>query len=243
MRIQLISDVHLEFQKKPLSYLEPLLRHYHNQDDILVIAGDFLYLSKVPHQVLRYLSDNYRMIFYVPGNHEYYKLETSKAPEVLKSLEETYPKLKVLAAEKDPVEVDGIKFWGDTMWFEESPQNVLYQGFINDFYHIKQFQPWVYDRNRVFRERASYIIDKNTIVVTHHLPSYCCVDPIYKDSVLNRFFVCNMDWIISNEQPKYWLHGHTHEKVDVKLGETRVIANPFGYPDEYQIKKPLILDL
>jgi hypothetical protein len=33
-------------------------------------------------------------------------------------------------------------------------------------------------------------------------------------------------------QPKLWIHGHTHDRCDYVLAETRVVANPLGYPNE-----------
>ena len=33
-------------------------------------------------------------------------------------------------------------------------------------------------------------------------------------------------------RPKLWIHGHTHDRCDYVIGDTRVIANPFGYPKE-----------
>jgi predicted phosphodiesterase len=31
---------------------------------------------------------------------------------------------------------------------------------------------------------------------------------------------------------RLWIHGHTHWAFDYKIGETRVLANPRGYPHE-----------
>lgn len=31
--------------------------------------------------------------------------------------------------------------------------------------------------------------------------------------------------------PELWIHGHVHAKQDYRVGDTRVIANPRGYPD------------
>jgi hypothetical protein len=30
-----------------------------------------------------------------------------------------------------------------------------------------------------------------------------------------------------------WVHGHTHSSFDYKLGKTRIICNPRGYPGTF----------
>lgn len=30
---------------------------------------------------------------------------------------------------------------------------------------------------------------------------------------------------------RWWFHGHTHDSCDYQFGRTRVLCNPFGYPD------------
>lgn len=44
----------------------------------------------------------------------------------------------------------------------------------------------------------------------------------------------------------YWFFGHTHDAHKFKIGETRVMCNPRGYPNEYQESKfdpNLIIDV
>ena len=36
-------------------------------------------------------------------------------------------------------------------------------------------------------------------------------------------------FILDNPQILLWTHGHTHEVLDYKLGETRIVCNPRGY--------------
>ena len=67
--------------------------------------------------------------------------------------------------------------------------------------------------------------------MTHHLPSQQCVAPQHKDSPLNPFFVCDMEDLILERQPSLWLFGHTHSSVDIQIGKTRLLCNPFGYAD------------
>ena len=72
MRIQYMSDLHLEFQKNS-RYLK------HNElpvtGDVLVLAGDIFYLKDKVAPLTKFwkwASENYRQVLIVPGNHEYY---------------------------------------------------------------------------------------------------------------------------------------------------------------------------
>ena len=53
--------------------------------------------------------------------------------------------------------------------------------------------------------------------------------PRYAGHPLNPFFVCDLERLILERRPRLWLHGHTHNSVRTKLGETSLFCNPFGY--------------
>jgi hypothetical protein len=36
--------------------------------------------------------------------------------------------------------------------------------------------------------------------------------------------------MVGDAAPEYWIHGHIHRSRDYAVGETRIIANPRGYP-------------
>jgi hypothetical protein len=66
------------------------------------------------------------------------------------------------------------------------------------------------------------------VVVTHHLPSWRCVDSRYAQSVTNAAFCSDLDDLIG--KASLWIHGHTHVSLDRMLEGTRVVCNPRGYP-------------
>ena len=72
MRIQYMSDLHLEFQENSryLRYNELPVT-----GDVLVLAGDISYFKDKTAPVMnfwKWASKNYRQVLIVPGNHEYY---------------------------------------------------------------------------------------------------------------------------------------------------------------------------
>lgn len=71
------------------------------------------------------------------------------------------------------------------------------------------------------------------VVVTHHLPSPRSTHQKYTGSPLNRFFLATMslelEQLMFDRKPALWVHGHTHETCDYRVGVTRVVCNPRGY--------------
>lgn len=78
---------------------------------------------------------------------------------------------------------------------------------------------------------------EKVIVVGHHTPSHQSCHPRYKDDqVMNGAYHNSLeDYIMDHPQIVLWTHGHTHEKYDYMIGETRVVCNPRGYIGHEQI--------
>ena len=71
MKIQYCSDLHLEFAQN-----EKFLADHPIQavGDILVLAGDIIYWEpeNFKHRFFDYVSDHFKAVYYIPGNHEFY---------------------------------------------------------------------------------------------------------------------------------------------------------------------------
>src|SRR6185295_12942775 len=68
-----------------------------------------------------------------------------------------------------------------------------------------------------------------TVVVTHFAPARGSIAARFAGSPLNACFVSDLEPQIRRWQPALWLHGHTHDSFDYRIGATRVVANPRGY--------------
>ena len=226
MRIQILSDLHFEFHRdNGRSFVETL-------DpagvDALVLAGDISVGDDLP-EALGLLCRRFHgaAVIYVHGNHEFYHSDLESVRSLTRRACGENRNLSWL--DKSGVGVGGSWFWGAPLWFPHTVTDPSLMRMLCDFAEIKDFESWVYRENL---EADGFLLDNvrpGDIVVTHHLPSQLCVSPRFRDSSLNPFFVSDMTPFIQERQPSLWVHGHTHDSRDIRIGETRVICNPFGY--------------
>jgi Icc-related predicted phosphoesterase len=226
MKILVVSDLHFEFTSDGG---RSLVADFEKDVDVLVAAGDIAVGEGIP-EALRLLSQNYKHVVYVPGNHEYYGSTRSRVRTLIhKACKENDNLYWITGNAK---RIDDQRFIGDTLWFPKHPTAPKHN--MNDFRLIKDFEEWVYEENRQTVEMLGAHVCSQDIVVTHYLPSYQSVADKYRGSELNAFFVCDMEHVIRKEQPKLWIHGHTHTSCDYTIehengNKTRVVCNPFGY--------------
>jgi len=73
-------------------------------------------------------------------------------------------------------------------------------------------------------------LNNKVIVMTHHAPSYLSkLSYIPSGDALLPCYCSSMENFILDNNPDIWIHGHIHESKDYKVGDTRVVANPYGY--------------
>jgi Icc-related predicted phosphoesterase len=239
MKIALLSDLHLDFH---LDGGEEFLSQLDFSDcDLTVIAGD---LSEVNHwrwdQNVRELCAKSKQVLYVAGNHCYYGSTFARVDAALRTLELQIQNLwvatkaRVFTKYDIPYGLKDLSIIAGTLWFENHSDQDLYKGF-SDFKYIPQLEPEVYKRNLEFQRLLAAEKDKPCIVVTHHLPSYQSVPLKYIGQSSNRFFVgAELAPDIENSKIKLWCHGHGHDAMNYKIGNTRIVSNPFGYPWEHK---------
>ena len=242
MKIQLWSDLHLEFYP---DWGGRFLDTHHPAAETLVLAGDIT--SAVYREPLDLVfastSMRWKHVIYVPGNHEFYKTSLPEGWANIKAAAASRPNVHVL--DNEGVTLDGVRFFGGTGWYPEislhslAPYEVdtdMLKRCFSDFRFIREFEPAVYMSRKGLADGLYAINEHPDVVVTHHLPDERCVVPRYRGDALNCFFVSDLD--VETVAPKLWLHGHTHSSVDVTIGATRVLANPHGYKRERAISAP-----
>lgn len=78
---------------------------------------------------------------------------------------------------------------------------------------------------------------KKTVVVTHHYPSKRSTAAKWANDPLTAAFGSKLSLDLLT-QANLWIHGHTHDSCDYRLGDSkksvRVVCNPRGYPMGWQ---------
>jgi len=224
MRIQVISDIHTEFHRdRGTKFVTELPA---DNVDVLIVAGDFGTIDTL-YNTLKVLCERYPHVVYVTGNHEYYNSTREIVHRSLQKVSKRFSNFHWL--KNSAVEIDGKRFVGSTMWFPNSHDAWALEDRLNDFSLIEKFSEWVYKENDKAQNYLNRNVKEGDIVITHHLPSWASIADEFKGSRFNCYFVCDMSETILDNKPALWVHGHTHESCDYKLGDTRVVCNPYGY--------------
>lgn len=223
MRIQVLSDTHLEFHRDGgrtfLEELDP------RDVDVLVLAGDICSASMLV-DVLGRFAALYPRVLMVSGNHEHYGT-TLRAVERALARAEAAHRNVIATGGPRWLEIDGRRFLLATLWFRDEPGAP--REWLTDFKAIRgDFDRWVYQRHAA-AVKAMADIRPGDVVVTHHLPTYRSVAQRFVGSPVNVFFATELEQLIRERKPALWLHGHTHDACDHVLGETRIVCNPYGY--------------
>ncbi len=231
MRILVLSDLHNEFLRSPR--LIPRMPDV----DVAVLAGDI----DLDCRGLEWARRTFKSrIVYVPGNHEFYNHDFDATRARMKAVAGL---LGIDLLDPGMVEIGDVVFIGATLWTDfnlfENPEREMSiaQKELNDFRVIKGFSParslTRHEEERAFIEaELAKHRGQRCVVVTHHLPSWSSVAEKYRGDKLSAAFASTLDAIIERERPALWIHGHTHNGFDYVIGETRVVCNPHGYPDE-----------
>lgn len=233
MKIQICSDLHLEFHSNRLWLKEnPLIP----TGDILIIAGDTYHLDKDYSKLhfIKKAANEFEKVFLIPGNHEYYG-----GYDATSAMETTYQKIKsnVFMVNNKSIMLNGVRFIFSTMWSKINKHFLALMRGLYDFKKIK-FGENILSINdfNALHEHCFEFIRKEVeqegpkVVITHHLPSYECNVREFKDSKLNEGFCVDKTRFIEQKDILYWIYGHSHRnKQSFELNGTQLITNQLGY--------------
>lgn len=225
MKIQLLSDLHLEFLPDQIPNfvygLDP------SDVDVLVLAGDIVTRNTI--EGLTCFSDHYSNseIIYVTGNHEFYGTYRPYMMNALRNLEQDLSNLHLL--DHESIEVQGRWFLGSPLWYRPTRACMDLLPYWGEFEAIPGWERWVFEENYASMLFFEEHLKEGDIVVSHYLPCSRSIAPEWRNSNSNVFFYCEMDSLIAERKPALWLHGHTHSSCDYNFFDTRIVCNPRGY--------------
>lgn len=235
MRLHVLSDLHLEFAP----FVAP-----RTEADCVVLAGDV----GTRATGLRWIRETYPdvPVIYVLGNHEFYG---ERVPRLTEKLIEQAAGTNVHLLENSSVEICGFRIFGATLWTDfmllDAPEaaSAAATADLNDYARIRHWPSCRKLRPHHTREvhahsrRAleAFLVAGDpgkSIVVTHHAPSLLSLPEHRKSDLISSAYASRLDDLILSHQPALWVHGHIHHANDYRIGRTRVVSNPRGYPDE-----------
>jgi Icc-related predicted phosphoesterase len=235
MKIQIISDLHADgYQYNVFPSIKK------EKVDLLICAGDIScngFFGDVVLTLLKELSWHFKdtQIIFVPGNHDFYGLGIEEGLDEFRNL--NLENVKVLYNED--FTFNSQRFIGSTLWIPLLPNYGNVSRYYSDFHYIKNFERKVEYQHNVAKEFINKNATKDDIVITHFVPTPKSVALKYAKDPLTQFFMCNIEDVITNTQPKLWIHGHTHDEFDYIIGNTRILCTPYGYSNEQLYGKKL----
>lgn len=238
MKIQLVSDLHLEFfNTEQIVKLVDKLSLKSNAD-VLILAGDICSLNPKSRgnfsTFINLIEDRYPGIIYILGNHEYYGTSRQEIYELRHRISKYHNNLHLLEnkslviGDSNSNDSSSITFYGTTLWFEETVEANLKKYSLNDYHQIKDFTPDIWCRKAISYIKQIPNDSSKKVLITHHVPHSRFISPKYIGNELNCFYL--------NEIGKYLdkfdlvVFGHSHESVNCQFSErTLAISNPRGY--------------
>lgn len=252
MKVKIVSDLHLEFGVD----FDP------GEGDLLILAGDTVCaknLGENPSASIHgklYLkfferaSKQFGRVLMVMGNHEHYGCSVDKTYD---RIVRWLPK-NITLLNDHTVKIEDWIFVGSTLWTDCNNADPITFSQLNvgmsDFHicrknngEFKFRSEDAYNMHKISRQYIEHVAKENgpdskIFVITHHAPHEKSVDEKYKyDHTMNGGYRSNLfDLIYDHPQIKYWVHGHMHNSSDYIVAETRVIANPRGYPNHQRFE-------
>jgi predicted phosphodiesterase len=252
MRIQLASDLHLEFLEH--RFRGERLIAPADGADMLVLAGDVANGTRGIE-----LFANWPVpVLYVPGNHEFYGLTWEQTRSDMRSaardtsvvfLDNDIADLRRFGAwmATRGHELSKVRFLGTTLWTNYRLQRGLTQRQmmqaaemgISDHFRIQTLQGTFraaqaledHERSRRWLDgQLSTPFEGKTVVISHHGPHPLSVHPRWlapATLALNAAFASDLSELLNKVD--VWLHGHVHDSFAYQIGRCSVIANPRGY--------------
>lgn len=234
MLVQYCSDLHLEFEyNKHHLLINPLIP----SADILILAGDVcLFKSSYLHDdFFDFVSTNWKIIYWVPGNHEYYYSDVAERGD---SFCEPVRHNVFLVNNYAAVHC-GVRFLFTTLWSYVSQLNErIVARNVSDFHyiHYQNRQLTIPDFNRLHLKSLTFLKSESVepaekcIVTTHHVPTLQNYPPQYVNSPINEAFAVDLDDLIKSINADYWIYGHHHANIPpFMIGNTRLVTNQLGY--------------
>ena len=251
VNFQIVSDIHIEYKSDevpdPLTLITPTA-------DVLILAGDIgsFYKLEQLNYFLQKLCPYFKVVIYVPGNHEYYK-QKGYQPEKMNVLLKRFINIKksinnLYVLNRTAALIDNVCIVGCTLWSKPTvhiPNFIVrIQGMNTNLYTQKFNSDLEY-----IKRMTDYCAKKQLklLVVTHHCPTYSVITSTKKkkDKYIS-LYASHLDYLLTRDKVHTWVCGHIHSNFDlITEGGTHLIGNQKGKPKDKIIdyKKDLTISV
>ncbi|KAL2008809.1 hypothetical protein VTN00DRAFT_7003 [Thermoascus crustaceus] len=228
-----------------------MLLHLHNppKAPYLILAGDIGRLCDYDSYQLflqRHCAQ-FRRVFLVLGNHEFFTLRAEALEKVdrLQRDPALSEKLTVLNRMRIDIEDSKVTVLGCMLQtrIDLSAKDIVTKK-VGDSRHVRDWTVedhnaehevdvnWLKKQLAILKQEAP---DRKVLVVTHYAPTfYKTSNPVHAESPLRTAFCTELLGGEARSWPgignvRYWVFGHTHWCTEFRIGGITVVANQRGY--------------
>jgi predicted phosphohydrolase len=230
-----MSDVHVEFE----DFDPPPAAA-----DAVVLAGDIHVRDRGLDWALEKFPDS--PVLYILGNHEYYG---EAMPAHLEKMKQRAAGTNVSVLENESLSIGDVTFlcctlWTDfTLYGDALRDSAIADQVMSDYRLIRVSPAYRQlcssDTAALHRRSKSWLAEAvaqpavgKRVVITHHAPSLGSVPEGFRGNPVSAAYATNLDDLVEHGAAELWIHGHLHSQSDYRIGGTRIVCNPRGYPDE-----------
>lgn len=242
LKIGIVSDLHLNHWGRYKNNSESDRRIYPLRSiEISLLKENPALLLDAGDYEEEYCTDYGIPILRIPGNHDYYGTTWNSDSWAY----------GVTVNHEFGIKIGLITLWVDFNGHDDYLMD-LYRRCLADCWAIRNFTPE--DAYQTHLKHKQWLLEEHKkkpfdIIVTHHTPTLRAVHPRYTANSITRDisfgFSSDLDDLVLQLSPKYWIFGHTHDPYDFMIGKTRMLSNPCGYPGEHQktIYEPIYIEI
>ncbi len=249
MRIQYISDIHLEIHKTPPKGFDELLVPV---APVLALLGDIGDPESPLYEAFfTWASFHWKQILLVPGNHEFWRIKPGSKKTIestlflLRKLEQKFPNVCLMWRTK-LVSEDGVVILGCPLWSRPAEgllpheSEKAYVDRDNSFDSRTLTQLHETDLRWLKQELKQIRENQPVVVLSHYAPTLLLVNRDNVSDAESTLYASDLD-ILLRPPVVAWACGHVHRVVQWtkswstatgQSGSILIVTNPRGYPNQ-----------
>jgi len=248
MRVFATSDIHVDYDANARWIRDLSIADY--QDDVLILAGDVTDVLSLLEWSLVTLSQKFRKVLFVPGNHDLWVVRGDREKSSLQKFDDVRAVVEASGASMEPFRERAISIIPLLSWYDYSfgePSEELRSVWMD---YLACRWPAGYTAPRIAAHFAAlndgHASPAGDLVITysHFLPRIDVMParmpgagkflyPVLGSSLLDRQ--------VRTLNARMHVYGHSHINRRVELDGVSYINNAFGYPNETAITSKRLL--